>query len=159
GDQAGGRIRHLQRRPEAGGDAVAADRRAQPGPAGRAAHLPDGAVLLGHERRHPRLHQEVRGPPGPPAHLPAGRRVQLGAPLPARGAGGRHDRFGRGDGEDEVDADRRPLQPERAHPRRWPGGARHDAGAGEIARPVQGASGLLQHRAHHSRRLARSAPV
>ncbi len=68
------------------------------------------------------------------------------------GQGGGHRRPGRGDGADEEDEDQRHVRQGRVHPSRWSHGPRHVSAAGQDARGVEGAVGLLQDRAGHSGR-------
>ena len=58
--EAGRGVRHPAERPEAGRVPAVHQRRPRHGPEGRAGPAADGSVLLGHERRHPRLRQALR---------------------------------------------------------------------------------------------------
>ena len=77
-DQAGRRVRHRQGRPAAGRPPGLLDRREFAHPAGGAGPGADRGVLLGHERRDPRLDQALpRQARQDPEHAD-GRRLQLG---------------------------------------------------------------------------------
>ena len=76
-DQAGRRIRHRQRRPEVRRPAGVCERRQRARAADGAGTDPDGNLVLGHERRQPRLDQALAG------------RTQRAGQVPDHGAGRR----------------------------------------------------------------------
>ena len=94
-DQAGGRIRHHEGRPEAVAAARLRHRYRQRRARDRAGPAARRSLLLGPQRRHPRLLQALHGPHEAGADLGAGRRLFLGHALSESGEGRRHHRLGR----------------------------------------------------------------
>ena len=131
--EAGGRIRHHPRRPEndraADGDHRHACARAEGDP-GPDRHR---RVLLGHERRDPRLLQALLCQGRPHADHDPGRPVFGDHALPEGDRGHRHRRSAEGDGADARDPDQRLLRQERQDPYRRPHGPRHVSVRGEEA--------------------------
>ena len=118
----------------------------------------DRELLLGPQRRHPRLVRALRrGARRRQADHGACRRLRRRPALPEGGRGGRRQGGRGGDGQDEGDADRRPAVRRGRGARRRPQDPRHvplpGQGAGRLDRPV----GLLRARRHHPGRRRPSA--
>ena len=102
------------------------------------------ALLLGSQRRDPRVFKALHGTHQAGADDGAGRRLFLGHALPESGEGRRHHRCGGRHQGHEGDADQRHVRQERQDPRGRPHGARHVSVRGQEAVGVEGALGLLQ---------------
>ena len=108
-------------------------------------------LVLGHERRQPRVREEVlHGQPRHPSHHDPCRRLFGGDALP-QGGRGAEERCGRRQGrrEDEGDAHRRPAVRQGHDPRGRPQDPPDVPVRGEEAGRVEGAVGLLQASRHH----------
>jgi ABC-type branched-subunit amino acid transport system substrate-binding protein len=94
-------------------------------------------LLLGSQRRDPRLDQALPRQEGPPAQHADSGRLQLDSALPQGRAGGGHRRTQGRDGQDARAAGQRRHDQERQAARGRPPGARHVPVRGEVAGRVQ----------------------
>ena len=143
-DQAGRRIRHHEGRPEDVAAARLRHRYRQRRARDRAGAVARRSVLLGPQRRDPRLFQALHGADEAGADLGAGRRLFIGAALSAGGEGRGHHRLRRRHEDHEGHPDQRHVRQERPDSRRRPHGARHVSVRGQEAVGIQGPLGRLQ---------------
>ena len=115
------------------------------------------SLLLGPQRRHPRVLKTLHRARQASADRSAGRRLFLRRPLPESGESRGHHGCGGGNEGHEGDAGQRHVRQERQDPRGRPHGARHVPVRSQEAVGVEGALGLLQAAGDDSRQ--RGVPV
>ena len=114
------------------------------GPESRAGADRHRSLLLGFERRHPRLRQALLRAHEADADDEPGVNLQRDAALSEGGSGHRHARYQDRHGQDARNPGARCLHPERHAARRRPHGPQHVSVPGEEAGRVDGPLGLLQ---------------